>query len=63
MKKKWPGYFEWWYARTAELIVFVKVTPTLVVSYVFKDGKPLLEYLDLQNKTAYQSVIWEKQEY
>jgi general stress protein 26 len=63
IKKKFPNYLEWWHARTAELIVFVKVTPTLVISYVYKDGKPLLEYLDLQNKTAYQSIIWEKQEY
>jgi nitroimidazol reductase NimA-like FMN-containing flavoprotein (pyridoxamine 5'-phosphate oxidase superfamily) len=63
IKKKFPNYLEWWHARTAELIVFVKVTPTLVVSYVFKDGKSLLEYLDLQNKTAYQTPIWEEQEY
>jgi general stress protein 26 len=62
MKKKWPGYFEWWYAYSPELIVFVKVTPTFIGSYVYKDGKPLLEYLDLQNKTAYQTLIEEKQE-
>jgi len=62
IKKKFPGYFEWWYDHTTEMIVFVKVTPTLIVSYVYKDGKPLLEYLDLQNKTAYQALIWEKQE-
>jgi len=63
MKKKWPGYFEWWYAYVPELIVFVKVTPTLIVSYALTDEKkPALKYLDLQNKTAYQTLIEEKQE-
>ena len=63
IKKKHKGYFEWWYAHAPELIVFVKVTPTLIVSYVYTDEKkPALEYLDLQNKTAYQTIIWEKQE-
>jgi len=62
IKKKCPNYFEWWHSRTAELLVFVKVTPTLIGSYVYKDDKPFLEYLDLQNKTAYQALIWEKQE-
>jgi len=63
MKKKWPGYFEWWYAYAPELIVFVKVTPTLIVSYGYTDEKgPALRYLDLQNKTAYQTRIEEKQE-
>jgi hypothetical protein len=63
MKKKWPGYFEWWYAYAPELIVFVKVTPTFIVSYGYTDEKgPALRYLDLQNKTAYQTRIEEKQE-
>jgi general stress protein 26 len=63
IKKKHPGYLEWWYARTPpEQEVYVKVTPTLIVSYVFKDETPFLEYLDLPNKKAYQTTIWEKQD-
>ena len=63
MKKKLPGYFEGWYAHVPELIVFVKVTPTLIVSYALTDEKKIaLKYLDLQNKTAYQTQIEEKQE-
>jgi general stress protein 26 len=63
IKKKHPGYLEWWYARTPpEQVVYVKVTPTLIVSYVYKDETPFMEYLDLQNKTAYQTTIWEEQD-
>ena len=64
IKKKHPGYLEWWYARTpVEQVVYVKVTSTLIVSYVYKDETPFIEYLDLKNKKAYQTTIWEKQEY
>jgi hypothetical protein len=50
------------FARTPDLIVFVKVTPTLMVSWVNKDNEPFMEYLDLQNKRAYLTIPWEKQE-
>jgi len=64
IKKKHPGYLEWWYARTPpEQVVIVKVTPSLIISYVTKCETPFMEYLDLQNKKAYQTTIWEKQEY
>ena len=61
-KKKLPGLFESWFAHFSGT-VFVKVTPTLIVSFVSKDNKPFLEYLDLENKRAYLTRPEEKQEY
>jgi general stress protein 26 len=58
-KKKVPA-FEWWSAHYPELSVFVKVTPTLIKSYVYKDKKPALECLDLHNRRAYITIEWEK---
>lgn len=61
-KKKLPGTFERWFSLIPESIVFVTVTPTLIVSWVTKDDKHFLEYLDLKGKRAYLTIPWEKQE-
>jgi|SRR5271157_844797 len=61
-KKKFPVVSKWWFTRTPELLVFVKVKPTLIVSWVEKDNAPFLEYLDLQNERAYLTIPWENQE-
>jgi general stress protein 26 len=62
-KKFGEDWFDWFNSNYPELSVFVKVTPTLIESYVSKDDKPALEYLDLHNKRAYITTQWEKQEY
>jgi nitroimidazol reductase NimA-like FMN-containing flavoprotein (pyridoxamine 5'-phosphate oxidase superfamily) len=61
-KKKNPNEIEWWSAHYPKGLVFVKVTPTLIESYVSKDNKPALEYLDLHKKRAYLTIPWEEQE-
>lgn len=61
-KKKFPVVSKWWFTRTPEQLVFVKVTPTLIVSWVEKESAPFMEYLDLQNETAYLTTRWENQE-
>lgn len=63
IKKKFPSYLEWWLARTPKLVVFVKVIPTLIVSWVTRDDEPFMEYLDLQSKKAFLTIPWEEQEY
>ena len=60
-KKKFD-WFDWFDSNYPELSVFVKVTPTLIVSYFDKDNKYALEYLDLHNKRAYITTQWEKPE-
>ena len=62
IKKKFPGYLEWWLARAPQLVVFVKVTPILIATWITGD-KPFIEYLDLQNQNACLTIPWEKQEY
>jgi general stress protein 26 len=62
-KKFGEDWFDWFDSNYPELSVFVKVTPTLIESYVSKDNKPALEYMDLQNKRAYITTDWGKQEY
>ena len=54
-------WFDWWLVHYPEQSVFVKVTPTLIKSYVYKDDTPALEYLDLHNKRAYITTEWEKE--
>ena len=61
-KKKLPSVFERYFAHFPGT-VFVKVTPTLIVSWVSKDNQRFLEYLDLENKRAYLATPEEKQEY
>ena len=62
-KKKFD-WFDWFDSNYPELSVFVKVTPTLIESYIQKDNTHAphaLEYLDLQNKRAYITTEWEKE--
>lgn len=60
-KKFGEDWFDWFNSNYPELSVFVKVTPTLIKSYVHKDKTPALEYLDLHNKRAYITTEWEKE--
>ena len=60
-KKFGEDWFDWFDSNYPELSVFVKVTPTLIKSYVHKDNTPALEYLDLHNKRAYITTEWEKE--
>ena len=60
-KKYGEDWFDWFDSNYPELSVFVKVTPTLIKSYVHKDNTPALEYLDLHNKRAYITTEWEKE--
>jgi general stress protein 26 len=60
-KKFGEDWFDWFDSNYPELSVFVKVTPTLIKSYVHKDNTPALEYLDLHNKRAYITTQWEKE--
>ena len=59
-KKKFD-WFDWWLVHYPEESVFVKVTPTLIKSFVSKDDTWVLEYLDLPNKRAYITTEWEKE--
>jgi len=61
-KKKFE-WFDWFDSNYPELSVFIKVTPTLIESYMEKENTPALEYLDLHNNRAYITIQWEKQEY
>jgi hypothetical protein len=57
-------WFDWFDSNYPELSVFVKVTPTLIKSYIRKDNTHAphaLEYLNLQNKRAYITTEWEKE--
>ena len=63
-KKFGEDWFDWFDSNYPELSVFVKVTPTLIESYIQKDNTHAphaLEYLDLQNKRAYITTEWEKE--
>ncbi len=60
-KKRLPNVFERFFAYFLGA-VFVKVTPALMVTWVGRDGKRFLEYLDLEKKKAYLTEP-EKQEH
>ena len=59
-KRFGEDWFDWFYSNYPELSVFVKVTPTLIKSYVYKDDTPALEFLDLHDKRAYITTHFEK---
>lgn len=63
-KKKLPAVFDFYFAHfPEEKYVFVKVTPSLIVTWVTKDDNGFLEHLDLENKRAYLRTYFEKQEH
>lgn len=59
-REKYPRDFEG-YAHITGMVI-VKVEPTLIVSWVRRDDRFFLEYLDLKNKSAYLMKPEEKLE-
>ena len=63
-KKKLPSVYDFYFGRyPEEKYVFVKVKPTLIVSWVKKDDKVWMEYLDLEKRRAYLTTYFDEQEY
>jgi uncharacterized pyridoxamine 5'-phosphate oxidase family protein len=55
LKEKYPREYR---AFAHELgMVIVKVVPTLIATWSRADGQPCLEYLDLENQTAYRKGV------